>query len=299
MEPIRPGCGRRGRRWGSETEGANRDALRVPRALCERGHANDTRAWRSCCDARRVSLDTFGPPDHPVYVSVSAKDIYGGQRPQDVPAYSIREAAGLVGISPSTLRSWVRGRSFPKRGGVGRSPAIIAPPSVDDGAFLSFTNVVEAHVLSGLRRKYELKLDAIRAAVRYVHDRLHVEHPLAMERFKTDGASLFVERFGRTINASKEGQVAMREVLEAYLERIEYDDGRAIRLFPLLRDAAPRVIVVDPRLSFGRPTIAGTSVPVVAVRGRFDAGDSVESLAHDFDVRPDQIEEALRAAQAA
>ncbi len=232
-------------------------------------------------------------------MSVGPKDIYGGQRPQDVPAYSIREAAGLVGISPSTLRSWVRGRSFPKRaGGVGRSPAIIAPPVVD-GAFLSFTNVVEAHVLSGLRRKYELKLDAIRTAVRFVHDRLHVEHPLAMERFKTDGASLFVERFGRTLNASKAGQVAMREVLETYLERIEYDDGRAIRLFPLLRDAAPRVIVVDPRRSFGRPTIAGTSIPVVAVRERFDAGDSVDLLARDFEVRPDQIEEALRAAPAA
>jgi uncharacterized protein (DUF433 family) len=193
------------------------------------------------------------------------------------------------------LRSWVRGRTFPKRKGPGRSPAIIRPPNAA-GAFLSFTNVVEAHVLSGLRRKHELKLDAIRTAVRYVHERLQVEHPLAMEQFKTDGVSLFVERFGRLINASRDGQLAMRDVLAAYLERIEYGDGRAIRFFPLLRDAAPRVIVVDPRRAFGRPTIAGTSIPVTDIRGRFDAGDSIEALAGDYDLRTDQIEEALRAA---
>lgn len=222
-------------------------------------------------------------------------DIYAGRRPEDVPAYTLREAARLVSVPRSTLRAWVMGRSFPKRGGPGRSPRIIVP-AVADGSFLSFTNVVEAHVLSALRKKHELELDAIRKAVRYVHEKLEVERPLAMEQFKTDGVSLFVERFGRTINASMEGQIAMREVLDAYLERIEYDNKRAIRFFPLLRDEAPRMIVVDPRLSFGRPVIAGTAVPVTAVRGRFDAGDSIELLAHDYDVRQDQIQEALRAA---
>jgi uncharacterized protein (DUF433 family)/transposase-like protein len=228
-------------------------------------------------------------------VTTSTKDIHAGQRPEDVPAYSIGEAAELVGIAPSTLRAWVRGRSFPKRNGVGRSPAIIKPPGGRSG-FLSFTNVVEAHVLSGLRRKYELRLDSIRKAVKYVHDRLDVEHPLAHEQFETDGVSLFVERFGRTINATQEGQLAIEEILFTYLERIEYDDGRAIRFFPLLREAAPRVIVVDPRRSFGRPIIEGTSVPVTAIRSPFDAGDDIGDLARDYDIPAHEIQEALRAA---
>ncbi|MEO7330408.1 MAG: hypothetical protein ABI193_17665, partial [Minicystis sp.] len=180
-------------------------------------------------------------------MSVTVKGIYAGQRPEDVPAYPLGEVAALLGISPSTLRTWVRGRSFPTRhGGVKRSPAIIKLP-VSKDLVLSFTNVVEAHVLSGLRKKYELKLDAIRAAVRYVDQRLGVQHPLAVEQFKTDGVSLFIERFGHIINATKEGQVEMKHLLAAYLERIEYDHGKAIRFFPLMRDAAPRVVVVDPR----------------------------------------------------
>jgi hypothetical protein len=72
-------------------------------------------------------------------VRASPKDIYAGQRPEDVPAYSLRETAELLGLAPSTLRSWVRGRTFPKRQGQGRSPAIIRPP-VASSAFLSFTN---------------------------------------------------------------------------------------------------------------------------------------------------------------
>jgi uncharacterized protein (DUF433 family) len=246
-------------------------------------------------DGRVLALDTPAGPRHAERVSATPKDIYAGKRPEDVPAYTLREAAELVGVAPSTLRSWVRGRTFPRRNGHGRSPAVIRPPAAG-GAFLSFTNVVEAHVLSGLRRRYGLQLDAIRTAVRYVHDRLEVEHPLAVEQFKTDGASLFVERFGRLINASREGQLAIRGVLDAYLDRIEYGDRRAVRFFPLLREAAPRVIVVDPRRAFGRPIIAGTSVPVTDIRSRFDAGDSIETLADDYEIRADQIEEALRAA---
>ena len=89
--------------------------------------------------------------------------LYGGRDPADVPAYRLPEAASMVGLPTSTLRSWVRGRSFPLRDGQGRSePIIIAP---DDRA-LSFTNVVEAHVLAAMRRRYDLDLDTIRRAVR-------------------------------------------------------------------------------------------------------------------------------------
>lgn len=233
--------------------------------------------------------------DHCRVVSVRGKGIYGEQRPEDVPAYSLPEAAALVGCPVSTLRSWVLGRTYPKRnGGTGRSPAIIKPATLN-ASLISFTNVVEAHVLAGLRRRYELKLDSIRTAVRYVREKLGTSHPLAHEQFKTDGVHLFVERFGRLINATKEGQTAIREVLDTYLERIDYRDGRAVRFFPLLREAAPRVIVVDPRRSFGRPVIAGTSIPITAIRERFDAGDNVELLAEDYEVPSDQIQEALRA----
>jgi len=233
--------------------------------------------------------------DHSRDVTMSSA-LYGGRDPADVPAYRLPEAASMVGLPTSTLRSWVRGRSFPIRDGQGRSePIIIAP----DARALSFTNVVEAHVLAAMRRRYDLDLDTIRRAVRWVTDVMRVDHPLARVQFKTDKLNLFVEHLGDVISASDGGQLGMRKVLDLYLERIEYGkDDRAVRLFPLYRANAPRVVVIDPRVAFGRPVIAGTAAPIADIADRRDAGESVADLALDYDVTPEEIEEALSAAVA-
>jgi uncharacterized protein (DUF433 family) len=247
------------------------------------------------CLLLKEQLDGWSRPGHYLPVN-SPPDIYAGRHPEDVPAYAFSEAAALTGVPISTLRSWVVGRPFPVRGGRRWSQPIIRLPK-GEGGFLSFTNLVEVHVLAAMRRKHALSLDAIRKAVRYVHDALEVEHPLASGQFKTNGVDLFVERLGKIINVSREGQLGMKAVLNDSLARVEYDKrGRAVRLFPMFRrEGAPKSIVIDPRRAFGRPVIVGTAVPAADVRSRFDAGDSVEELARDFDVEPQLIEDALRA----
>ena len=78
---------------------------------------------------------------------------------------------------------------------------------------------------------------------------LHVERPLIQSRFKTDGVDLFVEHWGKLVNASKDGQIAMRGALESSLRRVDWDHaGVAVRLFPMVRapeHEQPRSIVVD------------------------------------------------------
>ena len=52
-----------------------------------------------------------------------------------------------------------------------------------------------------------------------------------------------VERLGQLINASKEGQTAMREILQAHLRRIERDGkGLPIKLFLFTRRDVPFLI---------------------------------------------------------
>ncbi len=105
------------------------------------------------------------------------------------------------------------------------------------------------------------------------------------------------------MNLSRSGQLAVRELLEAHLRRIEHDaQGLALRLFPFSRGDSldvPRIVVVDPRISFGRPVIAGTSVRTDVIASRLKAGEFVQDLAEDYRVEVDQIEEAIRYALAA
>lgn len=216
--------------------------------------------------------------------------------PADAPAYTLSEAAALVGVPVSTLQKWTRGRVSQTESGPRRSAAIIVTP---EPRFLSFINVVEAHILAGLRKE-RIALEKIRSAVHFVDRHFKVKHALARQEFKTDGVDLFIDRLeDGLVNASRDGQGAMRTILETHLRRVEYRNGRAVRLFPLHREEAPRAVVIDPRRAFGRPVLIGTSVPISDIASRWRRGDSIEQLARDFEVKPADIEEALRATREA
>jgi uncharacterized protein (DUF433 family) len=53
-------------------------------------------------------------------------------------------------------------------------------------------------------------------------------------------------------------------------------------------------IVIDPNISFGRPTIAGTGVPTKEIASLYFAGDSIEFIAKDFALSIKQVKEAIK-----
>jgi uncharacterized protein (DUF433 family) len=219
-----------------------------------------------------------------------------------LPAYTISEAAHYVRMPEATLRSWMAGRSYPVSGQKRVSKPVI---QFDDPKrkFLSFINLVEVHVLTAIRRRHGIKLPKVRRALQYVKQEFAIERPLIHESFQTDGLDLFVERYGQLINASREGQQAMKDIISVYLQRIERDTtGLPVRLYPFTRETEsdvtlrsdPRLVVMTPDVSFGRPFIAGTGVPVSAIYERYKAGDSVADLAQDFRLETSAVEEAIR-----
>ncbi len=138
---------------------------------------------------------------------------YGADDPRLWPAYSVAEAAHYLRMPEETLRSWVVGRLYPVSGQSKRSRPLV---HLDDPhrRYLSFINLVEAHVLAAIRRRHGVKLPKVRAALDYVRKQFQVERPLIDQAFQTNGLDLFVERYGEMINASREGQQAMKEILE-------------------------------------------------------------------------------------
>ena len=230
--------------------------------------------------------------------------LYGGQDPRLAPIYSLATAARLSGVAASTLRSWCFGRSYPtNQGEKFFEPLLQLPTDVDKR--LSFVNVTEAHVLAALRRQHQMRLETIRAALEFVQRELGQPHPLATKTFETDGVTLFVRQLQALVDAAS-GQLAMRELIQAHLQRVEYDgQGQSIQLFPFVsrqrdetslqaRLSAPRTVFVNPFVGFGRPLLAGKGIPAAIVIDRFDAGESVEELAFDLNCQPLLIEDALR-----
>ena len=226
--------------------------------------------------------------------------LYGGRDPRDLPAYTSSEAARYVRLPLRTVQNWSFG--FHTYGG---DPLIHIADH--ERHLLSWWNVAELHVLGALRQYHRISPTKLRIVVRYLEETFESLHPLLTESMLTDGVSVFVERAGALINATKSGQLAMRQLMEAHLKRIDQDvDGLAIRLFPFVRHdphtprppdmlaAEPRIISLDPRVRFGRPVIVGTSIPTEEVAERFRAGDSLEQLAEEYGRPPQEIEEAIR-----
>ena len=231
-------------------------------------------------------------------------DIYGGQDPRDIAAYTPADAAAFLGLPKSTLRSWVCGRHYIAGGERKFFEPVLDLP---EKGFLSFTNLVEAHVLASIRcggiRCGGIRRDVIRASIRFAMDLLGVAHPLANVEFVHNGVDLFVEHLGQLVNASKPRQLAWREWIGTYFKRIDIgDDRRAVRLYPYTREdreRSPTLIVIDPRVSFGRPTIKGTGIPTRTIYSMYLGGDSVADLAGDYNVPVASVEEAIRYEKAA
>lgn len=212
--------------------------------------------------------------------------IYGDTDPRELPLYGQREAASLLRVPRGTLRGWLSESE-------GAHPVIrISDP---EAGRLSFNNLVEGYVLRSLRTKHDVPIRAVRRAVRYAEQQLAIDRLLLRRELRWSG-DLFWEELSELINLSESGQLAMREVVESYLNRVEWDEDTNLptRLFPRVITAPnAKNVVIDPRIAFGQPTISGTGVATSIVARRVDAGETVGAVARDYGVSPSKVREAL------
>lgn len=230
-------------------------------------------------------------------MSAQSIDIYGGKDPRDLPAYTYTDAAKYLNLPLPTLRSWIKGRYYQTKHGRPFFKPVFHLPERGT-PLLSFTNLVEAYVLSGLRRQHGIDLEKVRTSIRWLEKKFHSKHPLADYEFLTYGKDVFIEHLGELIDISRDGQLAMKTLLGEYLTRVEHDpSGRAARLYPFLRlkgTEQPKSVVIDPYVSFGKPVITGTGLPTRVVAERYKAGDTVPVIARDYGRKTEEIDEAIR-----
>lgn len=218
--------------------------------------------------------------------------------PREIPAYTVSEAAHYLGVPASTMRSWFAGQIYSHRGATKRFQAVIKPAD-PKMIGLSFSNLVEAYVLTAIRRERKIGLPTIRKGLSFLTDQLSSRRPLLNVQFATKGAELLVEHLGNIINLSRNGQIEMADMILAYLERVERDGkGLPIKLYPFMRSQPPReqprTVVIDPRVSFGRPVLVGTGIPTAVLAEQFKAGDQPKELAREYGADEQAVWDAIR-----
>lgn len=225
----------------------------------------------------------------------SLRLLYGGQAPEEKPRYSVARAAHYLHMSPSTLRSWVRGRLYEKSGQPERWPPVLSA-----GRLLSFNNLIEAYVLRALRVDHGVSMAAVRQALDFAQQAYGIPRLLLSEQLQATPGNVFLERFGELINLGRAGQLANKQLLEAVLTRVDRGpSGLPDRMFPAgsydieALKRSPRLVVIDPAVSFGRPILASKGIRTAAVVDRIEAGEEPQVVADDYGLEPEEIEAAI------
>jgi len=186
--------------------------------------------------------------------------------------------------------------------GVGHSsPALIKPALYDPhGPSLSFYNLAEAHILAATRRFDKISMQKIRNAIDYLSQRYGSVHPLLGHDFFTDGKDLFIKKIVETVNLSKKGQLAFKEIVDAHLDRVVTVDGWPTQVYPVRhRDVTKKPIVILPNVGGGRPITPHKSIRVEVLMNRKHAGESYQQIAEDYGLAEREVEEAIRYMEAA
>jgi uncharacterized protein (DUF433 family) len=198
----------------------------------------------------------------------------------EAPNYSIPEAAFYLRLKASDIRRWI-------------SEEVIRAPRKG----LSFRNILELHVLKGLRKQTGLPMQRIRAGLEEYSRTENTVHPLLDPRLETDGAHLFLHDGEDYLNLNRARQLGLPQILSTYLKRIDRLENGQIVYFPFIASEEanePRTIQMTPGIAFGRPVLAKTGIAADVIVGRFRARDTIVDLAEEYGVSPAMIEDCVR-----
>lgn len=196
--------------------------------------------------------------------------------------YLLPEAARLVGVPSKRLRRWLLGTG-------GDAPVLPTPPPIFEGEpSLEFVDLVSALFIKAFRTQ-GVSLQHIRRVAIKAAAELDDPRPFCLRNFTTDGRRIFRwvddEEAARALVDVDTGQYVMRAVYEPLLRSIDYGvTDAAQRWHPL---GQGHLVVVDPGIRFGEPTVNG--VPTRVLYGPVQAGDSPADVARWFEVTEAEV----------
>lgn len=196
-----------------------------------------------------------------------------------VPFYKVSEAARYADSTVQTVGRWSKLNVISQR---------------ESRAELTYLQLIEVAVVAAMR-KANIKLHKIKAAHDYFGKVLQSEYPFAEYRFKAVGGEIGMD-FQQIDPASginkiikSGGQLGWSDILKPLLREFVYEDeGIAVRWHVAGLDSP---ILIDPQIAFGAPQVKG--IATWSLRGRYDAGESVEDIGEDFGLDPNDVVSAL------
>ena len=184
-------------------------------------------------------------------------------RTLNAPSYSMAEISRLVGVKPWTVRRYLQGYEYDYINSRTIQPPVVKDDTKDKTKYASFLDLIDLiFVREFMRRGFGLP--TLRKALDEAREWLGTRH-LARSVFFTSGNKeiiLELPKDGCMIKLLTGGQSEMPQIVKMLSDKLEFEDvtgyGFVKRWYPRGEQG---LIVIDPRISFGRPTLKGRAVP--------------------------------------
>lgn len=205
--------------------------------------------------------------------------------------YTVPLAARLLNEKPRIVKSWVDG--YPNSHA---SPIIVRQiPHLGGKTVLGFLDLVEARFI---KHFFDLGLSpqSIRKVATKLREQHKEDHPFATNnRFRTDGRKIFLEvaeteEERRILDIMTDNFVMAAVIERSLFDAILYADDLAYRWKPFKN--APK-IVLDPKISFGRPVIEGRWVPTHTIYRSFIVDGDIPLTADEYGLDEDDVRQAV------
>jgi uncharacterized protein (DUF433 family) len=204
--------------------------------------------------------------------------------------YGFHEAAFLTGLKEERVREWFRKRPS----GARRRPIFQSDyEPVDGDRAISFLDLIDVFV-AGQLREHGVSLQTLRRVYACLAEELQTPHPFCRNELLSDGKVVFMrgmdEKGQEELKEVLSRQKVFPEIILPFLNRIDY--GAASRLAERWHIA--RLVVVDPRICFGKPVVEPVSIPTAILAAAYHANDEdVELVAGWYNVHADHVRAAV------
>ena len=156
---------------------------------------------------------------------------------------------------------------------------------------ITFADLVRLRMIA-LFRSRGIAYKSILAAEDYVRRLCGIPQPFIAEEMWTARSDVFVRFASELIAASQYGQLAFEELMSEFLAPTNHGLLFASGGKPVQWQPSPAVLI-HPEIQFGAPCIEGTRVETRSLWSLNQAGDSIETLAEAFQLRKEQVTDAI------
>lgn len=160
---------------------------------------------------------------------------------------------------------------------------------MDGSRAISFLDLVDVFV-AGQLREHGVSLQTVRKVYDRLGREMQTPHPFCRRELLSDGKVVFThgmdERGQQELKEVLTRQKVFPEIILPFLKKIDYDEISRLAE----RWHIERLVVIDPRICFGKPVVEPVSIPTAVLANAFRANDrDAELVAGWYNVHADHV----------